>query len=817
MKLLAAVLLGAICAAGAAAGELPAAGGEFPAGAIKIGGRIQATGGNRLAPAAAKLTAADGKVYNLVLDVKGRSLVGVMHGEQAEVVGIVSQKDSAAWLQVLGYTDERVTEAHELWRRMRCNACVVLPATVNAAAPGDLHGAAPVTGRYYTSRERFTAWARDAQDLWLAADNQLVQINLAKGEVARRWGRKDGLPDQLVYQLLSDGRDLWIVYRGGVAARHAGADSICDLPKLGCHYARVFADAGGVWVIADSGTFRLKDPGAAPEVLPALPTAARIAKVVTDGIWIPHWERRTGHFVSSPASIAGRLYAGSYGDIYELSDGKWGKVATGWEQAARNGRLWFLSSKGLNEYDPATRENTTHEPPEACRGRYARLLLADSAAWVAAEPLEDAGGRPQAGGLARFDFGKRQWQSWARIGEAKTNRVSCLTAAEGSVWALLLDGNYSVKSAHPGMTTTRKSIFVTTGMSLHRFDAAADKWQSWPLELSEVEKRLICGQDGSRGMDALVPEFVEELCVGPDRAFAAMRLAPKQYFGGYWPCVSQVASRAAPGGAWSAKLIQHPAELGLQGEQPLVLNISNGELTRVGSTLKDQLWEAVAHDLVLGLFVHGGRHWAVTEGGAAWSDSAAADWRRVVEPQYRYYWRATAALEDGKYLYLGSDRGLVARLDTETGLFEPLTALRERTVTRIAKGKDGDILIASQPAPLGVLPVFLAGKLNALDCDAARFDGKVWTPAKMEDLPPPGADPRWVFRNFGRKGHYDKSQGNWLCEQVPDEAEPKPRYYVEEVFYPLWLCGSADGRRMWLSTYTGLLRLDLEKEAPRGD
>ena len=64
-------------------------------------------------------------------------------------------------------------------------------------------------------------------------------------------------------------------------------------------------------------------------------------------------------------------------------------------------------------------------------------------------------------------------------------------------------------------------------------------------------------------------------------------------------------------------------------------------------------------------------------------------------------------------------------------------------------------------------------------------------------------------RQFERKDHLDKTQGNFLCGPALGDRRPKPRYYVKEVFYPQFLCTSPDGSRMWLSTYTGILRLDL--------
>jgi len=818
---------------------------EAPEGSAKFAGKVMVTQRDGAGPSAATFSLDRGQVYNLVMDEKGRSLGGVMHNTTAEIFAVPSEKDGARWLRVLDYVDPMVTAGHEFWRRMRCNACVVLPATVNAAVPADLHGAIPLAGRDYSFKRKFSAWARDDKFLWAAADNQIIQIDFAQQSLVRSYGRADGLPDQLIYQLLSDGKTLWIVHREGVAALSIGADKIAGLPRLKARYARAFADAGGVWIIAESGTFRLAGGTdtnsrqfgnwlSVPPALPPLPTAARIARAVENGIWTPHWERRTAPFVSSVASLSGKLCVCSWGDIYELDAGKWEKIGPGGcelrTQATGGGpagaeRLWFMDAKGLVEYDPASKKCTPYEPPEGCRGRCAQLVLTAAAAWLAMEPAPSAAGAvPAGGGLARLDLATHTWQTWPEINGRKAQEVSALTADGGNVWAVTMDGRYIPKSAHPGMTTTIRQSFGATSFCLHNFGEKEKKWESYPFALPELDNRLICGQDGCRGMDAIIPQYLQALSIGPNRIFAAGRLVPKQYFGGYWPCIEQVASRAPspfplpPGeregvrGPWLAKCEHHPEQLELQGEQPLVLNISNGELTRIGSDLQSQLWEAVGHDLVLGLFCRDGRHWAVSEGCIGYFDEAAGSWRKLAGTEFRWYWRATAALEEGRWLFIGSDRGLFSRLDIETGRFELLGALKDRSISRIARNAAGEILIASKQAPLGVLPVQLAAKLQPLDMDAARFDGKSFTPAKLEDVPSTEGKPQWFFRNLGKKDPMDKSQGNYLCGPLPQDAEAKPRYYVKEVFYPQFLCASSDGSRMWISTYTGLVRLDLKPQ-----
>ena len=92
--------------------------------AVRIAGRVVATQGGRLNATAGTITTADNRVFNIEMDARGRSLIEVMHNATTEVNGIVSEKDGAKWVKVLRYADMRLLAAHELWRRMRCNACV---------------------------------------------------------------------------------------------------------------------------------------------------------------------------------------------------------------------------------------------------------------------------------------------------------------------------------------------------------------------------------------------------------------------------------------------------------------------------------------------------------------------------------------------------------------------------------------------------------------------------------------------------------------------------------------------------------------------
>ena len=737
-----------------------------------------------------------GALYHVTLDKKGLELGAEMHGEKTRATGVVSKKGDETWLTVRAYSGLEMAATHEQWRRMRCNYCVVGPALVNATIPRDLQGAKPIDGRPFSFKRQIVAWTRDERHLWVATDNELFQIGLAGKRLAKSYRRKDGLPDQVIYQLLSDGKTVWAVHRAGVAALTIGQAKIADLPALKCNFARLLAGEGCVWVIADTGTFRLKSAADKPVKKPALPTAERITKNVVNGIWLPHWQRRTAHFLKTPVSVGGRVYVSSYGDIYELDGGKWSPVEkNASDLRAGAGRLWFLCSKGLGEYDAATKKKSYHSAPNIPEGTCKQLLVTDAAVWVAVEPRR----APQdfvGGGLARLDLGSRKWQVWPEIHGKKVDRVTCLEEADGAVWAASLTGEYKKKGAHPGMTYVKRTVFAAAGFALHRFMAKEDKWETVTIGLPTFEKRLIIGQDGSRKHDLIVPQTVEDVSIGPARVFAVMRLFPTAYFCGYYPSVEQLAVRNPNSPTWTARFEHRPEDLGLQGEQPRVLNISNtGRM----------VLEGVGHDNVLEVFLHEKEHWAVTEGRVSCFDAAAGRWKTVFEPGFRFYWRPTAALDNGRALYVGSDRGLVACLDFETGRFELLTCLDQRSISRIAEDDAGNIFVASQPSPLGILPVQLWRKLQAEDWAVARFDGKTWARSDAQAMPR-GAKPPWFVKRIKKRHRMDKSRGNCLFGPTPQG--PKPRLYVKGVFYPKFLCASPDGDRLWLSTYSGLLCLD---------
>jgi len=752
-----------------------------------------------------------GRLYHVTLDTNGLALGEQVHGEKARVSGTVVEKGDGAWLTVsrerrlLPYTHLEMTADAEHRRRVRpkaCNLCIIMLAKVNARQPKDLSGAAPADGRPFAYRRRIGAWARDERFLWAATDNELFQIDLAGKRPVKSYAASDGLPDQVIHQLLSDGKTLWMVYAGGgVAALTIGQDTIIDVPALTCRFARLVAGKGCVWLVADTGTFRLKAATEKPVGAPALPTAARITRQVVSGIWLPRWHRQTAHFIHAPVSVAGRLYVASYGDVYGLDGATWTRIAAGGSAlTAAAGRLWFVSSKGVEEYDPETKKLTVH-PFLKTDGVCKHLLATDSGVWVVLEPSGTPKKGFEGGGLARLDLASRTWQTFADINGRKADHVTCLQAVGDSVWLLNVEGEYKTKPAHPGMTYVKRQAFDPAGLCLYRFARTAKKWETIPLGLPTCEKRMIVGDSGARGRDVIVPHTVEAICVGARHVLGLMRLAPPTYFCGYYESVEHLAVRSGAEGKWTAAFEHRPADLGLQGEFPLTLNISN---------LGQEVLEGLGHDNVLGVFLHGNDHWAVTEGRVGRFDAKAGRWVKVLEPGFRFYWRATAALDDGTFLYVGSDRGIVSRLDLRTGRFEFLTCLNQRSISLIVQDKDGTIVVASKPSPLGIMPVQVRGKLEAKDWTAARFDGKTWTQVDAKAVPS-AAPATWTITHGSTKRRWDTTHGNFLCRVTPEN--PKPVFYLKGVFNPRFLCASPDGNRLWVSTHCGVFRVDAVKKA----
>jgi len=503
-------------------------------------------------------------------------------------------------------------------------------------------------------------------------------------------------------------------------------------------------------------------------------------------------------------TLGERLFVGSFGDVYELASGQWKKVLDGAiQQQGHGGKLWALTPTGVVEYDPATGARKTHTDPKIAEGRFTGMLVTDTDLWITAEPLsEPKSGQPPGGGVGRLDLATNSWQCWKALDGLDACHAVVQAGQDGAVWVMTHQGKYQVLAAHPGMTHVEKTLFNPSSFGLHRWDAAKTVWQTTPLTPATLEKRFICGQDGRGSDDEIALQNLERLCVAPDRLFAVTRLMPRGVFSGYWPSVNSLAVRR-PDGTWNAQFEHHPEQLDLQGEQPLVLNISNkGEM----------ILKAVGHPAVLDLFRASDATWSVTERAVGWFDSSAGTWRKILTLDFNFYWRPTAVLDEGKEVFVGSDRGLISRLDLDTGWCQALGGLKDRTIDQIVR-RDGRLLVSGERAPLGRLPVSMRGpSADWVDADVAVWDGKIWKPETAARPEAPPMSP-WEFRPVTppkRRGPFLREMhiGNMLWGAIGAGA-PAPCYYVKEVYAPAFLDFGQDGKRMWISTFTGLLKVDL--------
>ena len=788
----------------AISGVCSGAGQEATGNAQIITGKVTAT----------KIRPPKGGGYDVLMDEKGKDLCRTMKGVSVTIRANVLGQGRQRKVRVLGYVHGKDTAAHELWRRMRCNACVVQSAQVNVFPPPQLLGAVPVSGRYYSFKDRILAWDEDGKDLWIAMDNRIERIDMAARRDKATYDRRNGLPDHWIYQLLSDGRTVWIVHRAGVAALDIESGVVQDVAEAGASFAKVCTAEKGVWILADQGTWRLEAPGRIVERAPPLPMAKRIQKRVRNGMWIPHWHRDTKHFVANPVAIGGNVYAESYGSIYGVERGEWRQIAgDGWELREANGKLWFLGVREVAEYDPETGDMEKHPiPPQISGGRPVHLLVTDHAAWVAVTPSTSGARGARSGGLGRLDVRSGSWKTWTELDGKKLNHISCLTSRGSALWLVALAGHYRTSKAHPGMAYVTRNRFGTDAFSLHGFEEKKGKWSSLPLRLVEVEKRMICGQDGRSDTDVILPQSVESISVNDARIFAVHHLFPKRFFSGYWPCVSRMVSRSEPGAAWRTDFTHRPEQLNLQGEQPLVLNISNkGEM----------ILKAVGHNDILALFLNGTTEWVVTEGGVAFFDEGGARWRRVFDGSYRWYWRATAAWDDGEALYIGSDRGLLSRLDDRSGLFEIMAGFRDQAVDCIARDASGRLVAIARQSPLGQFPDDMPTDIPMLDCGAAVLEDGAW---RVLAKTPPLRQQRkkWFIKlteaRKGKniKGGRDRSNGNFLFgPSVSGDGAAVPRFYLRDIFWPKFLCEGKDRESLWVSTFTGLIRVDMPSRGDR--
>jgi hypothetical protein len=656
-------------------------------------------------------------------------------------------------------------------------------------------------GRPLSMTNRITCLAEGKGTIWAATDSALFAVDVAGKKLVKKYTLADGLPDEPTDALHNDGRFLWIIQRGGLAALDLRSAKILGEGMPRFSHAKVISDGNHAWVIADSGTYVYSHEAGSWKTAPPIPIGEEISRFLARGIWEGRRQQALRGLLGDPILFDGDVYIPSRGALYRYrqSSRRWSKVSgDAWKAATSGGRVFFIGASGVGEYDPATDETQHYSVGEDMpNGRPAFLLATNRNVWVAleAQPQSESH-RAGEGGVARFDLRTRKWTSYIEINGRKADQVTALQLVGGDVWYATQDYTEVAEIvAHPGMAHVKRTRPKVKGLSLHTYPATGDGWRTITLPIPEGEPRMILGQKGTYNEGKMVPRRLLAMAPGQRAMVCHFDMYPRDYYSGYCPTIGIFAERDQPDEPWTASFANQADQLRLQGEHPAVLLISGSHGRRIVL--------AVGHNEVLGVFRdNAGTIWAVTEGCVAWFDDGERRWHRVVEPRYRFYWRATAAAADRKSIYIGSDCGLISRIDRKTYKPEVLVCLHKRKVTRLALDNEGKLWARTDSSNCRRLPLQLEAVPTGPAAEVVAFDGENWMPA--EEWPPQLQAPqsRWAF----------ESKRNFILRKAESGAAREPPFFLAGAFRPKVLLHDPIDPCLWISTYCGLVKLRIENQ-----
>ncbi len=692
--------------------------------------------------------------------------------------------------------------ADELWRRGLCVlSSIVLPARRASIVPPNLGTTPILDGRQITRRGRFACYARQGDFLWVATDTALTKVSMTTGAVVATFTPADGLPDAPIDDLVADGALLWVVSRAGVAALDVARGRF--LPSSGWprfRLARLAVGPRAVWVVAENGTFAYLRSTRRWLTLPPAPFAAAAAAQLDRGIWRLRWRSATRRTIEKAAVAGNSLYALGMGTLARLDraqalDGKarWQTVSRdAWAIAADGPDLWVLTTRGVERHAPdgLTRYSTADGLPP---GRLRAIVPTKEAVWVAAEP-QVRGNPPQVvgGGLARFDRATGKWQAIASVNGLSARYVTWLEAGpDGSLWAASqLYDKLVTLSAHPGMMHVRRQVPEVTALAIYHYLPQAGRWESATMPLPRGQERYILGQRNTWRKGWAAPRAIVAAAATPRAICCIYQMFPRGFYGGYFHSVGLLARRE--GGRWRGAYEDFGPQVGLAGEQPAVMLVSESHGKRIVY--------AEGQPRALGLWADRGGFWVVTERAVARSDPDARHWRLVAATRSRYYWQPTAACADARSLWLGCDAGVVSRLEKATLRCEPLAWFPQRKVVALALDTKGRLWVRTAPGK-AVLPSDLRTLPQVRVGDVAVLDSGAWRkPRPGETFPRPSPKPTiWQFRK------------NILWSKDPKTGRQRPVAFLRGVFRPAVLC--QDGQTLWVRAYEALIRLDLREAA----
>ena len=484
-------------------------------------------------------------------------------------------------------------------------------------------------------------------------------------------------------------------------------------------------------------------------------------------------------------------------DIQRESKAGWNRITSdAWAIEADGDKLWVLTSKGVACYTSDAVKHYTSEDGLGA-GRHKLIAVTDGAVWVATDPDADADdAKYVGGGLSRFSKATGNWSNFTSINGLPVTKITYLETQQGKlVVASLLFDKLVTLSAHPGMMHCKRLVPNVTGLAVHTYLTAEDRWESVSAPLPAGEKRYVLGQKGAVHLDRLVPKAIIGLAVTGHTLYCMFDMQPLEYYGGHCHSVGILARRESPRSPWVAGIKNLAKQVGLEGEQPELLLVSESHGKRVVFA------EGQRHALHLG--VHDGRAWALSEEALTCEAGAPGEWQKVVENQPRFYWNVSAAVAGDNALWVGGDAGTISRLDKKSLECNIVACLKDRKVTQLSLDSEGSLWVKSTTAQT-VLPVNLKQLPMVESNGLAVYDGNTWREAESTEKAP----------HRGGTKKYDwltAKKGNFLSRRAAaTNGGGEERFaYLRGVFKPRVLREDADGRGLWLAIYEGVLRLEV--------
>lgn len=676
----------------------------------------------------------------------------------------------------------------ELWRRGNCLLSSVLkPAAKEAALPRDLGDTPVLRPRLRSADGRLLCYAADKETLWAADDQALYRVDASAGTLVKRYDLADGLPDSAIQSIAPSGDTVWLATRRGLARLDVSTGRCASVEGIRFGMARLATGPGVLWLVSDSGVYRLAAGRNDWRKLPSCAALKVLAGVSGRGFWWAKWQARVASRIPQVFATADGLYAICIDRLlhYPAAGGACREIGNRtWYAVAKGRTVWALTTGGLLRYDAATGKTERFATGDVLpAGRPTALAVGDSAVFVATEADYDQKSKSFAGGgIGRLDLSTGKWTVRQTVGQTSARFVTAMLADGDEAWAAcaLYDRVVQI-GAHPGMAHVKRFRPHVSGLALLHFNGK--DWSVVSLQTHKPDRRWVLGQKGKYEADAIVPKRFDRLWRSGEDLWGVFRMVPERFYSGYYISAGSLAARA--GGTWRGRFDIRTKELGLAGEQP--------ELMLVSHSHGERLVLAEGHPKVLAMASLAGRTWAVCESGLFVHDASTGKFVPVVRSARRAYWRVTAAAAGAHAMWFGGDGGTISRMDRKTGRIELVGVAKGRKMTSLVVlgdlGADDEVVARSEGGK-AVLPASLADAAKLPAVQGIAYSGKAWY-LREDNTAAPKC--RYTFQK----------RSNYLYRARRRVG------FITGVFRPTVLCEDRRTGTLWLGTYSGVASVRL--------